>query len=282
MLGFKDLYQGNIIENPEEGRVSLPNSDELVLRQARIYKQCGTPMKGGDDRIQVQVLPELAGIPDSEKKDLPKYPPFFAGTFSAGDPGDMVWVLCTPDLLQGYVLGPINIFSEKKDIIKAQAYGYQQIRSYLAKSGAIPLDFDYKDIVVVKCVNVGDPSSALGTKGGLVELYNRKTGDWMILNTTGGVITLQQDRIVMRVGTPGISNPTCFSRVEITPDTVQVHALHFVIDQIGYGRDSKGANVKQTIQLAGASGNHVLYANGETGDCGKGGMGIICSDVITC
>ena len=77
-LTFNDLMFG-MFPNPLENRRSN-FLDELVFRKAKVYKINGIDDNNEhvkDDRIKVQVFPELAKIKDEDFDNLPEYPPFF-------------------------------------------------------------------------------------------------------------------------------------------------------------------------------------------------------------
>jgi hypothetical protein len=223
-LEFNDIQAGLFPQFPIEGRRAALNSDEFIFRKAKIYKLNGNN-NTKDDRIKVQVLPELAGIKEEEKEFLPEYPPFFAGTFHPGDEGEYTWVICTPDLQQGYVIGPSNIFPIDDKYVKGSSYNYTAIKNFLKQRQACPTDFEYEDIVIDKCV--------MTDKGGVCEGYNRKTGDWFLLNSTGAVITVQQQKIYLRVGSPPnpiSSGPTGFSAITMTPNFVKFKTPNFQVE----------------------------------------------------
>lgn len=223
-LSFNNLMDGFFMKRPLEGRTMPPNCDELVLRKAKIWKLNGDN-NTKDDRIKVQVLPELAGISEEEKDSLPEYPPFFRGTFYPGDEGELIWVVCTPDLQQGYILGGSNLFPIDNKYVKGASYNYSAVKNFLKQRQACPKDFEYENIVIDKCIMTED--------GGICEGYNRKTGDWFLLNSTGAIITVQQDKIYMRVGSPPnpiSSGPTGFSSLTMTTDYTKFKTPNFVVD----------------------------------------------------
>lgn len=208
-------------------RKELNYSDEFVIRKAKIYRCLGP----NDDRLQLQVLPELQNIDDEEMDDLPKYPPFFQGQVITGlsykedgDKAEYVWVICTPDLIVGYILGKANIFGES-DKKYEYSYNYSSIKSFIQQRKALPDDFDYNHIQIVNWV-------ATDT-GGMIQCYNYITGDWVLLNTSGSIITVQQKRIYMRVGSPPdpiSAGPVGFSSVEMTPDKFFVKSTTIELD----------------------------------------------------
>jgi len=135
-------------------RNAINYSDEFVFRKAKIYRQCGPR----DDRLQVQVMPELNGIDESEMEYLPKYPPFIKGEVvmgrahvDHGDAADFVWVLCTPDLQVGYVLGIANVFGRSTERYN-HSYSHRDVRSFLQQRQALPADFDYNHLRVTHWV----------------------------------------------------------------------------------------------------------------------------------
>ena len=209
-LTFNDLMFG-MFPNPLENRRSN-FLDELVFRKAKVYKINGIDDNNEhvkDDRIKVQVFPELAKIKDEDFDNLPEYPPFFKGTYEPFEKDEWVWVICTPDCQTGYILGGINQFQTDKDAERC-AYNFDYIKDFLTKRECCPNNFDYQNIVVV-FANMTD-------KGGLCEMYNKKTGDWFLLNSTGTMVMVQQGRIFMRVGSP--ANPedkkVAFSSMDMT------------------------------------------------------------------
>lgn len=193
--------------------------DAFQLRRAKIVEILGDK----DDRIRVRVLGLNTGVED--KDNLPCFFPFFQGTFTPGDVDDLTWVVCTPDCQQGYYLGPVQIFTNNQKYIRTTAYNYQKIKTFLQQRKACPADFEYENIVIDKCV--------MSDKGGIVEGYNRKTGDWFLLNSTGAIITVQQQRIYIRVGSPPnpiSSGPVGFSSLEMTTDQVEFKTPNFIVN----------------------------------------------------
>jgi hypothetical protein len=220
-LKFKEFMNFPMEMN---NRSSLPYSDELVIRKAKIYKILGPK----DDRVQCIVLPECMSIKDDEMDNLPKYPPFIKGTVITGkskkddgDEADFVWVLCTPDLQIGYVLGPANIFGDPTKKYK-DSYSWTDIKSFLRERRALPDDFDYKHIRITNWF--------ASDKGGLLEFYNYLTGDLGIINTSGSIFTLQQKKMYLRVGTPSSGGRSAFSAITLTADRVHIKSPNFELD----------------------------------------------------
>jgi hypothetical protein len=217
-------------------------SDEFVIRRCRIYKNMGPT----DNRLQVQPIPEFQGMDDAEMDALPKYPMFFAGTNVTGkcvkDDGDKaedVWCICTADFQIGYVLGKANIFYESNKKYPF-SYNYAEVKKFLTARQALPSDFDYNHVDVVHFVN--------SDKGGMVELFNYLTGDWVLLNSSGSILTVQQQRIYARVGTP--PNPVTAGPVAFTAMTLTADRFHVKSPNI----DLEGEKVilaKHNLQVAG-------------------------------
>lgn len=210
-----------------------PKENEFVLRKAKVYKLCGDGDSSKDDRIQVKILPNFLGISKDEYDNLPKFPPMFAGTYrpyktiskDGEENCDLVWVICTRDCQVGYILGPYNPFGSYPDSKYKNSYNFKDIKTFLKRRHALPKQFDYQDIVITTAFETD--------KGGLVQGYNRITGDWFTLNTTGAVITVQQDQIYMRVGSPPdplSTGPVGFSAITLTTDKVLIKSPNFELD----------------------------------------------------
>lgn len=208
-------------------------TEEFVLRRAKVYRLCGDGVNNLDDRIQVQVLPNFIGIPKEEFDNLPKYPAFFKNTFTPyktieedGEKEcDIVWVICTKDCHIGYILGLCNDFGLFSEKTFKNSYNWKEVKSYLEKRRALTGEFNYKDVVITFASQNAD--------GGLVQGYDKRTGDWFVLNSTGAVITVQQKQIYMRVGSPAnpaSSGPVGFSSISMTPDKVLIKSPNFELD----------------------------------------------------
>lgn len=225
-MHFKDLMKHSNDQYDTKNRQAASYSDELVFRKAKIYKCLGP----GNDKLKLQVLPELADLPEEEFEDLPEYPSFFKGQVitglsyeTDGDNAEFVWVVCTPDLQVGYVLGKVNSFGEVgKDFL--ESYSHEDVEEYMTQRRVPFTDFDYNHLSVINWVST--------SQGGMLQAFNYVTGDFVILNTSGSVITIQQQQIFMRVGSPANppTSPTAHSFVLLTPDNVHIKAPTIELD----------------------------------------------------
>ena len=202
---------------------------ELQLRKALIYRV----MDANDNRLQVQILPEMYGIPEEEMDNLPIYPMLQKGTMITGtsiledkEHAEYVMVLTSKDYQVGYILCKMNDFgSGIADEKFGYSYGYKSIKNFLAGRRVLPSDFDYKNLVVDTFVSTDD--------GGFFRGYNRKTGDWFLINASGSMITVQQQDIFMRVGSPAPSpsiGPVAFSMIHLTSNKMLLKAPNIEFD----------------------------------------------------
>jgi hypothetical protein len=219
-LGSRDLENDAM---DLDQRKAKPFSDEFVIRKAKIHSVHGP----GDDRLKLLILPELQNVSPDEYHDLPIYPPFIKGTvitgrdmLNDGHNAEFVWVICTPDLSVGYVLGKSNPFADMNDPARTKfrehSYNYHSIKTFLQNRQALPENFDYHRLMVINWVATED--------GGMLNCYNYITGDWVLLNTSGTIITVQQQQIYMRCGTPPNpveSGPAAFSSIRMTPGELE-------------------------------------------------------------
>lgn len=214
-------------------------SPELHFHRARVYKRG----KFGDDRLQVRILPHFADIPDSELKNLPKFPCLFKNQvincrqeapsserYSNGksvdgfDEADYVCVLCNDDFTYGYVVCLESVFYDYQETAHKDSWGFQYVRDYINNRGLGDKNFSYDNLVVQNMANTED--------GGMLEFYNWKNGNKYIINRSGTCLMLLQDKAYIRVGSPS-STPgkkSAFSAIEITSGKILMKTTSFDID----------------------------------------------------
>jgi hypothetical protein len=222
--------------DPYDYENRLPNSfsDEFIIRKAKIYQIMGESDRGyNDNRLQVQPLPEFFGLAEEELDNLPIYPMFNKGTMITGTSikedkkkADYVMCICNRDFSIGYVLGLANdAGSGLKDEKFKDSYGYNNVKTFLAQRRVLPDNFDYKNLIVTTFFE--------SDQGGMINCYNRKTGDWVLLNSAGAILTVQQENIFMRVGSPAnppASGPVGFSMIHMTSDKILIKSPNVEID----------------------------------------------------
>lgn len=200
-------------------------------------------------------MPDLAGIPENEQDNLPIFQPFFPGTFVTGksvhkdgkDKADFVWCICTKDFQVGYILGLCSQFYwDNQEKAEAGSIRFNSLEDYCRQRKCWPSDFKYQDLIVAKASQ--NPSS-----GGMIEFYNRNTGDWFLINTSGAMITVQRNKIYMRVGSPGAA----FSSIELSGNSIdfKTNEINFTKCQnINFGHSG--------MVLGGIPGGTCLGRNG--------------------
>ena len=205
--------------------------DELKLYKAIIYSTLGP----GDDRLQVLPL-VLEGINESEMKNLPRYPSWVKGQVVTGksikkdgkDKADRVWIVASSDFQVGYVIGKCNAFGENTSEKWPYSYNYREIKDFLYGRQCLPKDFtieNYDRWDVVKMV--------MTDEGGMIEICNNRNGEWALINTSGSMITIQQQKIYIRTGSPPnppSSGPAGFSAITMTPDKILIKCSNFELD----------------------------------------------------
>lgn len=194
-----------------------------------------------DDRLQVRIMPYMADYPDTESDNLPRYPCMFKGTvincFTELNPNkdtglpDWVFVAATEDFTVGYVIGVANQFYTSNDTPYVDSYGYKYIQNFISSRGLDTSFVNYDEMVVEKWITTQD--------GGMIEMYNYKTGEKYLINSSGTCIIMQFDRIYMRVGNPtGIDNNGLkkistsgkFSQIEMTATSIDFKTDLFNVD----------------------------------------------------
>ena len=231
-----------------------PNLD-LHFYRARVH-DVG---KVGDDRLQVRIMPFMADYPDTDVDNLPRYPCMFQGTvincFTELDPNpdtgmpDWVFVAATEDFTVGYVIGVANQFYACNNTSFVDSYGYKYVQNFISSRGLDTNYVNYDEMVVEKWIT---------TKyGGMVEMYNYKTGEKYLINTSGTCIIMQFDRIYMRVGNPSgtasTSSSEKFSLMEMTSGEISFKTDLFNVDAKNVVLGHHGLNVVGTTASTGIS-----------------------------
>ncbi len=220
-------------------------SYDLKMYRATIYDNC----KKGDDRLQVRIIPHMLSVDKDELKNLPKYPPLEKGKVIRGitekeEKGGFlnasrVFVLCTDDFQIGFVLCLANRATPLNFEDFEGSYDQEAISSYLTERGIDSNKFKFEETVIQYSTFDYESGS------GLVILNNFKTGDYIILSSSGTFLAVFQGKIVMRVGSPpdqtkgGKENP--FSEISITPnkiivqtETFEVKAKNVILGRTGH------------------------------------------------
>lgn len=203
--------------------------DNLKVYKGIIYKVLGPE----DDRLQVKIIPYMKDISVDELDNLPKYPMFFKGQkitghdlYTYGDKkADFVYVLATSDFTVGYVLGLANEFETQGEAAFTGSASISSVKRYLAQRGALPSEFESSDIVVL--IN-----SVEKDKGGILALYNYRTGDFFILNSSGTFATIQTDSVMIRAGSPSQDGTTKVnsSTIKLTADKIEIKTPFLEVD----------------------------------------------------
>lgn len=219
----------------------------MNLRKAIVYEN---KVVDGGVITRVKILPDLAEIKLSDTKEaakLPAYPPFFKGEVgkyvsykdtrdvSQGDEEKCtkVWVICTDDLVQGYILGPcIDGCAQSKDAFDMypKSYSFAETMSQVSRAHGNEDHFKENELSVLFITpDLG------GDKGGAIGLVNYLYGDIYIMLSAGTTICINGNILTMRVGSPGEGNPK--SQIEITATQMDFYTKQFIVhaDKVNLG-----------------------------------------------
>ena len=199
-------------------------SNDLHIYKARIVSRCNDI----DNRLQVRIVPQMADYQETE--DCPKYPPLFKGQVINGfsevqdgrDKAEFVMVLATEDFTFGYIVCKSNVFDTCAGNSYVDSYAYPILEDYLFKLDLNTNNINYDDFFVQQWVSTDD--------GGYIEVFNWKTGDKYIVNSSGTCFCVTQDRIYLRSGSPSTSGSSKFSDILITPNKVYIRTDLFEVD----------------------------------------------------
>lgn len=215
--------------------------NKLLFFKARLYKDLGEK----DNRLQVRIIPFQEDIPENEEENLPKFPCFFSNEVYKGktekefgkDQADIVGIIATKNFDYGYILGPINLFEGNTSQKMSNTYPFSEIRDFLNSVNALPKKFNSDSIVIENKRTFMDDNK---NEYSIVELFNYKTGDKMILLTSGIIFILSKDKIYMRAGGNKNTNPTAgksFSAISIEPNQIIIETplLKMMADDVKLG-----------------------------------------------
>lgn len=231
---------------------------ELKLYRARVH-DVG---KEGDDRLQVRIMPYMADYPDLESDNLPRYPSMFKGQvincYTELNPNkdtnmpDWVFVAATEDFTVGYIIGLANQFYTCNNTPYLDSYGYKKIQNFISSRGLDTNYVNYDEMVIEKWIT--NTNNREG--GGMVEMYNYKTGEKYYINTSGTCFIIQYDKIYMRVGNPsGSAQATTesFSQIQMDAHQIEFKTELFNVDAKKVILGHHGLNVIGTTGSSGVS-----------------------------
>jgi hypothetical protein len=236
-------------------------TNDLSLSLAILYENLGP----NDDRLRVRPIPELLDVPDEELDYLPAYPMFFKEQVITGfsekdhgkDAADVVWICHSKDFDQGWIMGKANNYGANTSQKYPNSYNYSEVRKYLQGRHALPDDFDY-DHIVIRLKSGNDDSSVDSNTGGVIELYNFLTGDYVILNTSGSVLCVMQHQIYIRVGTPSSSGGggSSFSAITVKGSEINLKSPLIFLDGKSVVLGAHG------LSVVGTPGSSPVWAEG--------------------
>lgn len=172
---------------------------DLKIYRAIAYDFCSS--KGGDDRLQVRILPLMAEV--TEVSLLPKFPMLFRGQVikcktekaDGVENAQKLFVIANKYFTYGYILGEINEFAGITDKDAGIShYNFLEISNIISMKNLSVKNINYNDLNVTNYVT--------SDKGGFIEFYNYKTGDKYTLNASGTLFAITQKEIKMSVGSP--------------------------------------------------------------------------------
>jgi hypothetical protein len=232
---------------------------ELKIYRARVHDVGSV----GDDRLQVRIMPYMADYSELEDENLPRYPCMFKGQvlscYTELNPDkktnlpDWVFVAATEDFTVGYVIGLANQFYTCNNTPFLDSYGYTNIQNFISSRGLDTYAVNYDEMVVEKWISNKNSQPI----GGMVEMYNYRTGEKYIILTSGTCLIMQYNNIYMRVGNPsGTENGKTESfsefvmnnnKIEFKTDLFNVDAKNVVLGQHQLNLLATGATSKVSL-----------------------------------
>lgn len=225
----------------------------LYLTKARVVS-CNEP---GKDSLQVRILPNQISVEDNSL--LPWYAPLIKGQvikckseiIDGKENAESVWVVTNDEFNTGYVLDVCNEQASTIDGDMVGSIDYKSLFSHVSRLGLNTDKFKYEDLKVI--------FSSFTEDGGVIELYNFRTGDLFIINSSGAALALNQEMAVLRVGSPEGKR----SIISLTPGEINIKANHIHLDgqtvTIGH-HGMKVAMLPEGAQAIAVNGQAILAA----------------------
>lgn len=237
-------------------REYVNKKSQLFFRRAVIYDN----LLIGSDMLKVRIIPDMVGY-DSD--DLPCYANFNPTTIIKGlserdTKGDInkasqVWVICTDDYKVGWVFGEANQQYDIEDEKVQDPYPFNAFKTHILRQHLNTGSAKYSEIkVLFSNVRFVDTYNTAGISEGrpetavTLDVVNVRTGERWIMLQSGTSVSIMQNAIEFRVGSPDQSS----SFLKMTASSIEMVANNISL----YGRTSTSLG-KHGLQLVGGLGS---------------------------
>lgn len=237
----------------QEIKKDVQFKSQLFFRRAVIYDNLSVK----SDMLRVRPIPDMIGFAE---EDLPMYSSFNPTTIIKGvsekEAGNIskatqIWIICTDDYRVGWIFSEANqqYAIETKQV--DDPWAFNALKTHVMRQHMKTSGVKYNELKVLfsnaRMVNQydtagidGSPSTAVG-----LDVVNVRTGErWMMLQS-GTSISLTQNEICLRVGSPD-SSP---SFLKIKPSGIEMTSDNIAI----WGRNATSLG-KHGMQVAGMLG----------------------------
>ena len=165
-----------------------------------IAKVVGTS-KNNDNRLQVQIIPHMEGIPTEL---CPKWPFFFKDELCSGKSGDMVWCICDDNFTIGYILGIANFTTFVSEDFESTYHPYNKSKVSLSLPYS---DFEDGESTLQKAsiklkgetLNFSD-YKALYWDSTCIHLIDRTSGSFIIAYSSGSLFIMSSSLFAIHIG----------------------------------------------------------------------------------
>ena len=124
----------------------------------------------------------------------------------------------------GYIIGKANAFGENTATKWPYSFNFDQAMDFIF-GRQVSIKKDYSQYDVSKYV--------MTSEGGMMELYNHRTGDWVLFNSAGTIIAVTQHKLYLRCGSPPptpAAGPVAFSAITLTEQECYIKSPNIVLD----------------------------------------------------
>ena len=225
----------------EELKNYISRNTQLFFRRAVIYDN----MKIGSDMIRVRPLPDFMGFAE---QDLPYFAPFNPSQVIKGvsekQTGDIkkatqVWLLCTDDYKVGWIFSEASQQYATSQTKVDAAWAFNAFKTHILRQHLKTKGVNYDEIKILfsnqkfvqNYMEAGIKTDSTNTRTAVsIDAINVRTGERWIILQSGTSISIMQDAIEFRVGSPNKDT----SWIKITAGMIELTANNIVI----YGRNA--------------------------------------------
>ena len=147
----------------------------------------GWPEEEYDDRLFVQIVPEMEDISDN----LPCWPHFFKEKHYKGQVDDLVWVVCDEEYSVGYILGHANYFAYPEDTTSFISESITETLKTTVSQILSDIEMSSLSFYNIEVTFWND---------NCIHMVERSTGGFILAYDSGSIFIMRPDQFMVKIG----------------------------------------------------------------------------------